>query len=52
MSDDDFFALVGFVFILGLALLGLWMHFLGPCWLYGLSVIGDVPVRCLAVLAG
>jgi hypothetical protein len=39
MSEDDFWAWVGFFFLLGLVLLALWMFFLGPCWLYGLSAI-------------
>lgn len=52
MSEDDFWALVGFFFLLGLVIFGVWMFFLGPCWLYSFASVGEIPVRCLAVLAG
>lgn len=44
---DTLKVIVGGLALLALVVLGLWLWFAGPCWVYTFESAANVPARCL-----
>lgn len=47
MNGKDWLAILGFVLLVAIIVLSVWLWFAGPCWVYDFQRAADAPLRCI-----